>query len=169
MTSITIKIRIFTLTSAVIICLGTIYLINTSSNIIATDKEAFNFFVSRFQGYGVSIMDISHIQKAEFPYGQGIYVRFEANPGFMYKLLNNLPNESKPYVAIPCPKPFHESEYTEKWITWWKPEEIVSSKCFVTKICEYFLVDLESKKVYFYEKPGWASSQEVCIPYQKEN
>lgn len=144
------------------------FFIKIVSNPTTTSRNSQEFFLARFRRYGVSASDVSNIQEAQLYYGQGIYLRFEADSGFINKILDNLPDD-RPYEAIPCPDPFHTSEITKEWITWWKPGEAVSPKCYVTKICEYFLVDSGSRVVYFYEKPGWASSHNTCVPYQREN
>jgi hypothetical protein len=147
------------------LCTGVYYyFIKTASNPVASSGNGQDFFLARFRRYGVSTSDVSNIQEAQLSYGQGVYLRFEANSGFINKILKNLPEDSKPYEAISCPDPFYTSEITKEWITWWKPEETISPKCYVTRICEYFLVDSGSRVVYFYEKPGWASSHNICVP-----
>jgi hypothetical protein len=122
------------------------------------------------------LQNATDIQAAILSMGQGVYLRFKADKKFVTEFLEydqaNPYSYHYPYVSISCHE-FYEAypNWADKWngYEWWRPREVTAPECYVTRGCEYFLLDKESRTVYYYFFPDFLGKDYLCAENASEN
>jgi hypothetical protein len=137
-----------------------------------TGEEVFSHYLT-YPGNADFLQNATNVQSQELAMGQGVYLRFEADKGLVIDFLErdrgNEYSYHYPYVTITCEE-FYEAypdwADSKRGYKWWKPREITSPECYVTRGCEYFLFDRDSETIYYYFFPDFLSKDFLCINFQ---
>ena len=112
----------------------------------------------------------SSIQAADLPMGQGVYIRFEVNEESVIRFLEHgqtNPNPYHyPYEIVSCQnfyEAYAEWADTEDVFPWWRPREVTSPVCYITRGCELFLLDKNSNLTYYYFFPDFLGRDFLCV------
>jgi hypothetical protein len=108
-----------------------------------------------------------NIQAEELPMGQGVYIRFEAKQEDMLEFLDSDPGSYHyPYRTVSY-REFYQAypESADGWsgYNWWRPQEITSPECYVTRPYEYFIFDKKGTTVYYYFFPDFLGRDYFCV------
>jgi hypothetical protein len=134
-----------------------------------TAREIF----SRYLTYSDNTELLQHatdIHAEELSMGQGVYVRFNVTDELVTDFLEhdqtNLNSYHYPYKITSCQN-FYEA-YADwadesRGFSWWKPREVTSPECYITRGCEYFLLDKKSDLTYYYYFPDFLGRDYLCV------
>ena len=102
--------------------------------------------------------------------GQGVYLRFEADRALVIDFLEydqeNPVSLHYPYETVACEEFYNAyADWADGWrgYKWWRPREITSPECYVTRGCEYFLFDQNSKTTYYFFFPDFLGKDILCV------
>ncbi len=116
------------------------------------------------------LQQASDIQVEILSMGQGIYFRFNADKVYTISFLeadkDNPHSIHYPYQVVSCQKFYNAyPAWADTWrgYKWWRPREIVSPECYVTRGCEYFLFNQHSKITYYYFFPDFLGRDHFCV------
>jgi hypothetical protein len=157
---------------AILICTGSYlvgvrYLHSISNH--TTSEEVFARYLTTSDNSEL-LRNATNIQAKELSMGQGVYLRFEASRESVIEFLEDFRSRPDsyhyPYQAISCQDFFTAyPDWVEGWLgyKWWRPREVASPECYVTRGCEGFLFDNESETVYYYFFPDFLGKDYVCV------
>ncbi|MBN1316094.1 MAG: hypothetical protein JXA42_11515 [Anaerolineales bacterium] len=114
-----------------------------------------------------------NILAEEWAMGQGVYIRFMADKKQVIEFLDrdseNPSYNHYPYASVECDEFFDAyAERADKMIEWWRPGDITSPGCLVTRECEYFLFDTYNDQVYYFYFPDFLGRDFYCVNLQGE-
>ena len=139
----------------------------------APDSEAiFGRYLSSPRN-DILLREATAVQGKELGMGQGVYLRFEASKSSVLEFLTqeegNEGSPHYPFVAIPCQEFYDAYEpRADETYEWWRPRDALSPECYVTVLCEFFMVDSASSTVHYYYFPDFLGKDFYCVNAQGE-
>jgi hypothetical protein len=132
-------------------------------------EEIFSRYLS-YSDYTKLVENAENIRADELSMGQGVYLRFEVDKDLVIEFLEHEKDNSVslhyPYETVVCEE-FYEAyaDWADGWsgYKWWRPREITSPECYVTRGCEYFLFDEHSKITYYFFLPDFLGKDFLCV------
>jgi hypothetical protein len=138
----------------------------------ATAEQIFSRYLA-YPDNNELLRKVTNTQAAELSMGQGVYLRFEVDKGLVTGFLGhdreNPDYNHYPYAPVACGEFFDAyANWADKEFEWWRPQEVESPECLVTRECEYFLFDKDSKTVYYFYFPDFLGKRFYCVNLQGE-